>query len=236
MLRRKCYKYKLVSEAVLLSCNGLNKYAWVKSLLNIRNLKVLLFYLLWVTSSRITYNKHKTWVDVWSFLSNSPILCHMPTICSASVTISWLLFPAYSGLIASPSYTQYSLQPAIHLYFSFFNSCKWFYILLHWTRLEWEKKRTSIWSIFGSTIYVPWAAFIITFIICDPLTSLSAVQGIHIITEWKTSLNLVKAVSEALSLGEKRLGCQLTPDPCQVPGLRMSATIQQCLHMASLHA
>jgi len=36
------------------------------------------------------------WVDVFGFL-----LCHMPTICSAFVTISRLLFPAYSEV---PSY------------------------------------------------------------------------------------------------------------------------------------
>lgn len=130
---------------MLISCYGLNTYAWVKSLFYIRDLKVLLFHLLWVTSSGITYNIYKTWVDVFSFLSNSPILCHMPTICSASVTISWLLFPAHSRSAFLPLLvTQYSLQPATHLYFAFFSSCKWSYILLHWTRLEWEKKKNRL--------------------------------------------------------------------------------------------
>jgi len=73
-----------------------------------------------------------------------------------------------------------------------------------------KEKDSGIWSIFGSTISVPWAAFIVTFIICDPLISLSAIHSIHIITEWKTSFNLVKAVPGAPSLGVKRLGCQLT--------------------------
>jgi len=40
-----------------------------------------------------------------------------------------------------------------------------------------EKEQDSgIWSIFGSTISVPWAAFIVIFIIYDPLISLSAVH------------------------------------------------------------
>jgi len=100
-----------------------------------------------------------------------------------------------------------------------------------------EKEQDSgIWSIFGSTISVPWAAFKVTFMICDPLISLSTVHGIHIITECKTSFNLVKVVPGALSLGVKWLGCQFTPDPYLVPGLGMSAAIQQCLHMASWHA
>jgi len=131
---------------VLINCYALNTHAWVKSPFNIRNLKVLLFHLRWVTSSGITYNKYKTWVDVFSFLSNSPILCHMPTIYSASVTISWLLFPACSGSAFLPLLVTHdiSLQPAIHLYFSFFSSCEWSYILLHWTRLEKEKKKNRL--------------------------------------------------------------------------------------------
>lgn len=156
MLCRKCYKHNLVSEAVLVSYYGLNKYAWVKSLFNTRNLEVLLFHLLWVTSSRITYNKYKTWVDVFSFWSNSPISCHMPTICSASVTISWLFFPVYSGSAFLPLLVTQNIVCNLPFICISLSSVPVNDPTSYYTGLDWSGKEKEQAQTFGQFLAAPY--------------------------------------------------------------------------------
>jgi hypothetical protein len=184
--------------------------------------------MLWVTSSGITYNKYKTWVDVFSFLSNSPLLCHMPTICSASLKISWLLFPVYFWSAFLPFQVTHNIV------------CNVPFICIsllvpandptsYYTRLDWsgKRKRTGLRHLVNfwqhricsmgclhSNFHYMWPTHF----------PISCSRHSHY-NRMKNNFNLVKAVPEALSLEVKRLGCQLTCDPYPVPGLGMSAAI-----------